>query len=344
MVVNKFEKIFDKFTNHKQINKGILFIENANGDFSFYKGYGGMELDSPLLAASITKLFTTACILIFLEHGKLSLQDKIINYFDNSLLNGIHVYRGRDFTPELTISDLLFQVSGLPDIYEEGKNSAKARVINEDFYITFEEIIAWEKRLKPHFAPHSKAKAFYADINFDILGEIIEKVSNLTLSKAYKQYIFEPLGLSNSYLPESEKDFIPVIYYRNKVIHRPRFVLSSRASGGCITSANDLMTFIKAFYGGRLFNKAVFNGLPTSNRLQASFGPVCYGGGFMRIPLNGMHTLFMGKGELIGHSGSTGSFAFYYPTKDLFFVGDLNQMANSALPVRLSMQLAMASN
>lgn len=38
---------------------------------------------------------------------------------------------------------------------------------------------------------------------------------------------------------------------------------------------------------------------------------------------------------------STGSFAFYYPVKDLFMVGDLNQMGNAALPIRLSMKLAM---
>lgn len=49
----------------------------------------------------------------------------------------------------------------------------------------------------------------------------------------------------------------------------------------------------------------------------------------------------MGKGELIGHTGSTGSFAFYYPLKDLFIVGDVNQMANPALPIRLIIKLAM---
>jgi hypothetical protein len=51
----------------------------------------------------------------------------------------------------------------------------------------------------------------------------------------------------------------------------------------------------------------------------------------------------MGKGELIGHSGSTGSFAFYYPSKELFFVGDVNQMADPSIPIRLSMQLAIAA-
>lgn len=60
----------------------------------------------------------------------------------------------------------------------------------------------------------------------------------------------------------------------------------------------------------------------------------------MKIPLGGLVTLFMGKGELLGHSGSTGSFAFYYPAWDLFLVGYVNQMANPALPVRLVVRLA----
>jgi len=50
----------------------------------------------------------------------------------------------------------------------------------------------------------------------------------------------------------------------------------------------------------------------------------------------------MGKGELLGHSGSSGSFAFYYPEKNLYIVGDLNQLDNPALPIRLVMRLAMS--
>ncbi|MNC77923.1 hypothetical protein D3C75_1300130 [compost metagenome] len=62
----------------------------------------------------------------------------------------------------------------------------------------------------------------------------------------------------------------------------------------------------------------------------------------MRIPLNGISSFFMGKGELIGHTGSTGSFAFYYPDKDLYLVGDVNQLASPAMPVRMAMQVAMS--
>ena len=119
-------------------------------------------------------------------------------------------------------------------------------------------------------------------------------------------------------------------------------MISSVASGGCITNTNELMIFIKAFFKGELFDKSVFNRLSIYNKLQFSMGPIYYGGGYMQIPLDGVFNLFMGKGELIGHSGSTGSFAFYYPIKDLFIVGDVNQIDNASLPIKLSMQLAMS--
>src|SRR5699024_7204136 len=102
------------------------------------------------------------------------------------------------------------------------------------------------------------------------------------------------------------------------------------------------MIFLKAFMTGKLFNKAIFYDLDRKSKLQLSMYPIHYGAGYMRVPLHGFATLFMGKGELIGHSGSTGSFAFYDPEKELFFVGDVNQVANPALPVRLAMRLALA--
>ena len=62
----------------------------------------------------------------------------------------------------------------------------------------------------------------------------------------------------------------------------------------------------------------------------------------MKRSWEGLLKRCMGKGELLGHSGSTGAFAFYHPASDLFFVGDVNQMAKPALPVRLVMRLAMS--
>lgn len=339
--IQTLEKIFNKTTGSNQIHESVLFVENTSGNFSYGNGYGGKSIDSPLLMASITKLFTTTCILALQEQGRLFLNDKVLNYFDDAILKGLHIYGAKEYSYELTISDLLFQTSGLPDVFEEGKDSAKNHSITEDLYITFDEMVAWAKKLKPHFAPRTAQKAFYADINFDLLGEIIEKVTDLPLDEVYRQLIFEPIGLSNTYLPKSETDFVPNIYYKDKSIYRPNIVMSSRASGGCITTARELMIFIKAFFGGKLFSKTIFDQLSIYNKLQISKGPIYYGGGYMQIPLDGLTTFFMGKGELLGHCGSTGSFAFYYPIKDLFIVGDVNQMAKPALPIRLIIKIAM---
>ena len=46
------------------------------------------------------------------------------------------------------------------------------------------------------------------------------------------------------------------------------------------------------------------------------------------------------KIELLGHSGSTGSFAYYLPEKNSYMAGDVNQFAKPALGVRFAMRLA----
>ncbi|GAB3058026.1 hypothetical protein GCM10027286_22110 [Virgibacillus ainsalahensis] len=292
--------------------------------------------------ASITKLFTTTCIFILREQGKLSLDDEITRYLKKDTLRNLHVYKGREYSNSLTLSNLLFHTSGLRDVIEEGSNKSKKRAIYKDVQTDFNEAIIKTKEIKPHFAPDTGKRAHYANINFEILGKIVEIVTNSTLEDVYNQLIFDPLGLRNTYLPKDENDFIPYIYYKDTAFYLPKLLMSIRASGGCVSTARELMVFIKAFFKGKLFNNTVFHELKVNNRLQTSMLPIHYGAGYMRVPLNGLATLFMGKGELIGHSGSTGSLAFYYPEKDMFFIGDVNQMENPAIPIRLAMQLAMS--
>lgn len=334
------ERAFKSIIGSRHIHEAILLAENTKGDFSIFHGYGGRDVASPLMMASVAKLFTTTCILVLWERGRLSLDDRIAKYFDEAVLKGLHVYNGREYSYELTLADLLFQTSGLPDYFEEGK-SMKRLAIQRDYHITFQKMVELTKELSPHFAPHSAKKAYYADINFDLLGEIIEKITQSPLEKVYESLIFNPLRLTKTYLPTSDNDFIPKIYYKNQVMYRPQVIMSYRASGGCVTTARELMLFMKAFFGGELFSTDTFERLSIYRKLQFTMGPIYYGGGYMQIPMCSINTLFTGRGELLGHSGSTGSFAFYYPHKDLYFVGDLNQMANPSWPIKLVMRLAM---
>lgn len=338
----KIDSVFERFTKNKQIHDAVFLAEDMNGDFSHSNGYGGKNLDTPFLMASITKLLTTTCIFILKEQGKLSLDDEIAKYFQADTLKKLHLYKGKEYSMRLKVSHLLCQTSGLPDDFEEGSNNTRKRIIHQDMQYNFDDIITMTKQQKPHFVPGKGKQAHYASVNFDMLGKIIETVTHSTLEDVYKQFIFDPLALKNTYLPKRDEDFVPTMYYKDRILDRPKFLKSYGASGGAISTARELMIFIKAFFAGKLFHKTVFRELETNNKLQFSMFPIQYGAGFMRIPLHGLATLFMGKGELIGHSGSSGSFAFYFPSKDLFFVGDVNQIANPALPVRLAMRLALA--
>lgn len=343
MFLMGFNKVFKRMTNKKQIKEAVLLVEHINGATLFNKGFGGKDINSPIIIASITKLFTAACIYILRDQGKINLNDRLTSYFNDNTLESLHIYKGRDYSAELTITHLLFQTSGLPDISEEGSDNLRKQVIKRDMAISFDEIIFMTKKLKPHFPPDVTNRAHYADVNFDLLGKIIENVTNMPLEEVFKQFIFQPLKLEKTYLPTKDFDFLPEIYNNNDTLHRPKYIRSCRASGGCISTARELMTFIKAFFNGKLFNKQRFNDVNLSHRLQFSMFPIRYGAGYMRIPLGGLGTFFTGKREVIGHSGSSGSFAFYYPRRELFFVGDLNQMANPALPVRAVLQLALAA-
>lgn len=340
MKTKSYDDLFNKYIKGKNIYESVVLVEKGNGETIFSKAYGGKDTDSPIIAASITKMFTAACIFILSEQGYITLEDNLLNFYEPAYLNGLHVYKGKDYSYDLKISDLLCQTSGLADIYEEGRNSIKKQAIISDTFITFDENIALTKEKEAHFPPNYKNNAHYADINYNILGDIIEKVTKCPLERVFEKYIFSKINMAKTYLPVSEKEYIPVVYYGDKRLYRPQFIMCSKASGGCITSARDLIIFIQAFFHGELFDKKILH-LELYRKLQLSMFPIYYGNGYMRIKMGGFTTSFLGQGDLTGHSGSTGSFAFYYPGKELFFAGDFNQMKYPALPVRFVMQLAM---
>src|SRR5699024_713827 len=92
---------------------------------------------------------------------------------------------------------------------------------------------------------------------------------------------------------------------------------------------------------GTLFDQAIFQELNTYRRLQISMTPIKYGDGYMQVPLAGFSTLYRRTGEIIGHSGSSGSYAFYSPQQDFFIVGDFNQLDRPDLPNRFLMNMVV---
>lgn len=104
-------------------------------------------------------------------------------------------------------------------------------------------------------------------MNFDLLGKIIETVTGLSYGEVCRKYIFEKLLLSHTFIASNETEDIPYVYYKNEVIRRSKLISSCYASGGVVTTARELMVFLKAFWSGKLFHKDLFNQISENKRL-----------------------------------------------------------------------------
>ncbi len=337
----RINQVFDDFTRSDKIHEAVLLVEDSKGRFSHHCSFGSLGPDSPIFLASNTKQFTTAVLLILAGQGQLSLDDPLSRYFPEAVLKGLHVHEGTDWSFTLTLRHLLFHTSGLPDYFMQDQ-SLLLRVAQEDFTFSFLEMVAATKLQKPHFRPGEDRKAFYSNANFDFLNKVIELVTGKPLGDVYEELIFQPLGMFNSYLAREVDDYIPGFYFGDSLIHRPKVIRSLGGSVGGISTTRELMIFLKAFFGGHLFSRDSFRPMQDYRKLQVFMRPLRYGGGHMLLPLYKLPPLFRSNSILLGHSGIAGSFAFYDPAKDLFFTGNLNQIADPSLPIRIVVKLARA--
>jgi CubicO group peptidase (beta-lactamase class C family) len=111
------------------------------------------------------------------------------------------------------------------------------------------------------------------------------------------------------------------------------------ADGGIVSTAEESMIFIKAFFNGQLFPKEYINEMKIWNNI---FFPLQYGVGLARFKLPRIFSAFKSYPELIGHSGLSGAFAFYCPAKEIYFTGTVNQISNPSISYKLMIKLLSA--
>jgi CubicO group peptidase (beta-lactamase class C family) len=99
---------------NQSIKNAVLYVAKGDGSFTWsgaagiarQDGQAPMTKDTPILIASITKLYTAAAIMRLYEQGALALDDPMSKYLPDDLIRGIHVYQGRDYSHEITVEQL----------------------------------------------------------------------------------------------------------------------------------------------------------------------------------------------------------------------------------------------
>ncbi|WP_218134292.1 serine hydrolase [Collimonas sp. OK242] len=197
-----------------------------------------MSDDTIFDLASLTKVVaTTTAILQLAEQGRIDLDAPVARYWPAF---GAH---GKAY---ITVRELLSHTSGLaPDLNLsddwQGKQAAMQRIV----------------ALSPLALPGQRV--IYSDINFEVLGVLIERTSHMTLDRYCEKYIFAPLGMHDT-------AFSPQISVLERVaptqgnlqhmlrgqVHDPSAARMGGIAGhaGLFSSAADLARFARMILNG----------------------------------------------------------------------------------------------
>jgi CubicO group peptidase (beta-lactamase class C family) len=335
----KLQNILDKSIDNKKVFGTVFCIRQGSG--SWCGAAGNFDTGTQYFIASTSKLFTTAFVLGLRSEGRIDLDHRISEYLPDDIMEGLHILKGKEYSGILTVRHLLAHTSGLPDYFmqkgPDGSSILSNVTSGRDIYLSFEEMIKYSKSQKSRFIPDTKGKAFYSDTNFQLLGRIIENISGKTLSENFNDRIIKPLGLQKTYLFEDFSDNRPMdIYFKDKPIHIPMMMASFKPDGGIVSVAEEMILFTDAFFKGRLFPTAYIDELKKWNRI---FFPMQSGVGIHRFFLPRIFDPFRKIPELIGHSGLSGSIAFYSPQHDLSIAGTVNQVTSPGTSFRMAIKL-----
>lgn len=320
------DQIISNVVTKKYIYGAVFCVSSKDGSADLISASGNIKDDEQYYIASINKYFVSAIILNLCLKNKLNLHDKISKYIPEQVINGLHIYKGKDYSNELSIEHLISHTSGLPcyltDRQANGKIAIKELEAGIDQAWPIEKVIREVKRMKTHFPPGKQGRAKYGDTNHQILGLIIETVTEKPVNVILKN-MFQELKLTKTYVCENVNDnnYTP-IYYKSKIIRLPLFLTSTQ--NDIISTAKDTMTFLKAFFEGYFYPKERLNELEKWNKI---FFPFKYGIGIQKFYMPRILSPYCPVPDMIGHCGSTGSVAFYVPDIDLYITGTINQQA-----------------
>jgi len=264
----------------------ILWIDAADYQFEGASGLASLTDEIPMppdgafRIGSITKMFTATVIIQLAEDGVLTLDDSLALWLPevaDQLPNG----------DLITLRHLLTHTSGLFNIVEHEAYYAdifSEMVVDE---ATGNVSLACQRR-DPHdilaryvygkdalFEPGAQWR--YSNTNYTLLGMVIEKAAGTPLAKAYRSKIYEPLGMSSTFLDCYEDPLMDVVNgytgFGDDLTDVTELHESiGWAAGGLVSTAPDLVSFARGLFGGALFEDPNSLTAMTTPALNSGYG------------------------------------------------------------------------
>jgi uncharacterized protein YbbC (DUF1343 family)/CubicO group peptidase (beta-lactamase class C family) len=310
------DPLMEKAVADGNIPGGVLLVGH-NGHIVYRGAFGSrsleptrepMTLDTIFDLASLTKcVATTTSVMKLTQEGRLRLNDAVAAYLPEFAQNG---------KKDITIRELLTHYSGLaPDLDLQapwaGRDTAFAMAMAQ----------------KPVNPPGSRF--VYSDINFEVLGFIVEKISGESLADFASRNIFAPLGMRDTrFLPPEEwrARIAPTEYDEHNtmlrgMVHDPTARRMGGVAGhaGLFATADDLAIFAQDLLSGHTVLRPATVEKMTTPQTPANAPSVRGLGWDIDSPFASNRGEFLPVGSF-GHTGFTGTSLWIDPVTDTYII------------------------
>ena len=267
---------------------GLALAVIKDGEIVLARGYGfaNVELQAPVKpetvfqSGSVGKQFTATAVMMLVEEGKISLDDKINKYFTDA----------PESWQNITVRHLLTHTAGTTDYPQDFD-------FRRDY--TEDELLRRAAGIPLAFQPGEKWS--YSNLGYLMLGILIHKITGEFYGDFLQTRIFKPLGMTTARII-SEADIIPnrAAGYRlvKGELKNQEWVsptLNTTADGALYLTVYDMAKWDAALYTERLLKKSSLEQMWTPVKLKNG-KTQNYGFGWFLNEVQGHH--------IIEHSGS----------------------------------------
>lgn len=205
------------------------------------KGFGklkkkGDQIDknTPFYIGSMTKSFTAFAILQLEEAGKLKLEDPVIKHLPQFRT------KNKNLSDQITVLHLLNHNSGLTTL--QGNRSQTNDYDEDDALV---KVVDDYKNISLKYAPGKHFE--YSNANYQILGLLVERLSNTSFENYVIEKILKPLKMNSSSFERTSSTAIPHRYFLGiPREYKKELARNKVATGGLYSSAIDLQKYLRA--------------------------------------------------------------------------------------------------
>jgi CubicO group peptidase (beta-lactamase class C family) len=326
-----------------------------------------MAMNTLFRIASQTKAVTSVAVMMLVEDGRLTLRDPVSRWipgFRNTMV-ALHTDSGRVLVPAerpITIRDLLTHTSGLsygvePLVRDDYAMAGLGPEAGFGWYFAdkTEPICSTIDRLSGLPTVSQPGAQWVYGYSLDVLGCVVERVSGMPLDRFFRERIFLPLGMTNTwfYVPAADSARLATVYAATDsgIVRAPEgsrgqgdYVRGPRRSfsggAGLVSTAGDYARFLQMLLNGgeyeghRLLSSSTV-GLMTRNAVGALYSShgMGFGLGFQTLEDAGLAGVYGADGTF-GWGGAYRTDYWVDPANDLVAVLMLQLMPSGELDLQ----------